>query len=134
MKQLTPEQFEKEHKKDLEALHRGIAYELSEQMIDNAPSDTGKLKGSINMSTNEGEVITDNPDPSGSQTKNRILNNLKQASIDDDLYGTVGEEYARYVDGGTSDQPPNGFFTVAINSLSNIVKKASRNLKKYRDR
>lgn len=134
MKQLSPEEFEKEHTKDLEALHRGIAYELSERMIDNAPSDTGKLKGSINVSTNEGDVVTDNPDKSGQSAKTRNKSSVLQADLEDTLYGTVGEEYARYVDGGTSEQPPNGFFTTAINSLDNIVQSVSRKLKEYRDR
>lgn len=130
---LTPEQFEKEHLKDLEAYHRAVAYELSEAIIDNAPVDEGNLRGSVNVSTSPSDVIKDNPDPSGSSSKQRIKSNLNSAKLDDDLYGTVGEDYAPYVDGGTSEQAPTGFFTAQVSNISNIAKRAVKRIREFRD-
>jgi len=130
---LSIKEFEEAHEKDMTALHRAVAFELAETMINAMPVDTGALKGSVNISKTEGDVIIDELDPSGSNTKSRIKNNLMQCDSDDNLYGTVGEQYAPYVDGGTSTQPPTAFFTGTISSLSNVVKRASDRIKEFRD-
>lgn len=131
-KNVTIQEFDEELKKDLEALHRAIGVESSDRIIDNAPVDEGNLRGSVNLSK-DGTVVTDNPDPSGSSTKASNTSNAKSIELEDDYFVIVGEEYARFIDEGSSNSAPTGFFSTVVNNWKPIVEKAEKRMKEFRD-
>lgn len=133
MKTLTLDQLLEEHEKDLEALHRGMAAESAERIVDNAPEDSGRLKGSVNISRNSTKFVDDNADPGGSRTKSSNRSEALQGSINDDFFVTIGEDYAIFVDRGTSDTPPTGFASSVLDNLDVVLRQVKIDLRKYRD-
>lgn len=133
MKTVTPEQLSKELEKEFTALHRSVSATAAKNVVDAAPSETGKLKGSVNLSINENDTIFGPEDPSGETTKARINANAKQAKEKDDLFGTVGAPYARAVDQGTSNTAPTGFFTNTLSNIAAIVREAKKDIEAFRN-
>lgn len=133
MKKVTPEQLSKELEKEFTALHRSVSATAAKNVVDAAPVESGKLKGSINLSTNENDIIFGPEDPDGSNTKSRINRNAKEAKEKDDLFGTVGAPYARSVDQGTSDTAPTGFFTSTLSNIQAIVREAKKDIEDFRN-
>ena len=121
-----------EVEKEFEALHRSLGFEIAARIIDNAPADTGQLKGSIIVSKNENNSGDTSLDPSGDRTKNTNRRNVMQANIKDDLYGVVNAEYGRAVDEGTSDTNPTGFFSSVVNNIKAVLDQAKRDSQRNR--
>jgi len=132
VKVVTIDEMIEEHEKDLEALHRGIVQKSSEDIIDNAPADTGRLKGSVKVSINKEEVVQNNEDPSGQSTKSENKSTIDRIELDDDIFVVIGEDYAKSVNDGTQKVPPTGFYSRVLDNMDPVVSNVIKNLKKYR--
>lgn len=132
MKTIDAKDLADEVDKEFEALHRSLAYEIASRIIDNAPVDTGTLRGSVRVSKDQNKNKDIKPDPSGDSTKRENERDVKNATIKDDLYGTVGADYARYVDEGTSNMPPTGFFSSVVNNIKAAVDEAKKDNQRNR--
>lgn len=128
------DQLTDEIKKDLLALHKGIANESQIRIIDGAPVSTGALRASIRVGLNS-EVVQYSPDDTdqeGGSTKAENESVIRNATDSDSIIITVGAPYGADVEGGTSEKAPTGFVGTVAESLDAIVEEVSKNLDKYR--
>lgn len=116
---------------EFEALHRSLAYEIAARIIDNAPADTGNLKGSIRVSKERNKGDWED-DVSGEATKRKNERDVKDATIKDDLYGEVGADYGRFVDEGSSTNPPTGFFSSVVSNIKAALDEAKKDSQRNR--
>lgn len=121
-KNVDIEDFDRVHEQDLLKLQKDFAIEITDAIIDNAPVDTGKLRGSVKVDR-YGDPRINHVDPSGNISKIDNRTNVMSIELGDDLYITIGESYAKYIDEGTVHIPPTGFYSRVFNNLDSILKK-----------
>lgn len=132
MKTIEAKELANEVEKEFEALHRSLGYEIAARIIDNAPVDSGNLKGSVRVSKDRNIREDYQDDPSGESTKRINERNVKDATIKDDLFGLIGAPYARYVDEGSSNSAPTGFFSGVVSNIKAAVDEAKRNRERFK--
>lgn len=135
-KKISIEQLEDELLKDIAALRNGVADKIQQEVIDNAPSESGTLRGNINLYINDeqGQYDESSKDPSGIISKSENSSKAKSSKNPNDTLRIVSEApYSLRIEfEGHSGQAPSGFVRVAVENAKTIAKSLQNKLGEYR--
>jgi hypothetical protein len=118
-----------EMEKMLDEYYQLLLKEVSEDLVNNTPGESGHLKGSTRLSANTPLYESGPTDKGGSSTKAQMKSEADGFSINDKAYLTNGAEYAVYVEKGTDTVKPYGFMRKTMESANAQSKRAIGKIK-----
>ncbi len=121
-----------EHTKEREDIVvREVATELFRRVIMRTPVDKGTARGNWQATIGEpSTAVLDTTDPSGSETIEKMANEVAKAKAGDTVFLANNLPYILPLEYGHSKQAPNGMVGITVNDFNLAVEKAVSEAKK----
>lgn len=106
--------FAKKAELDLNTVVRKVSFDLWNNVTRRTPVDTGRARGSWNITEEVTDLSTKAPKQKGEKYPANVKGNVGQITGKRAVYITNNVEYIEYLEDGWSDKAPAGMVKVAI--------------------